>query len=100
MKTIIITAAAALFAANVGAATIYHGLGEGNPDLSPAPVSAADFAGVQPSVGAGVSVYHGLAEGNGDLGVAPLAFAADFVGTKGTDPDIYGNLRGNPDLSF
>jgi len=33
MKTTLI-AATALFAANVSAADIYHGLGDGNPDLS------------------------------------------------------------------
>ena len=51
MKTIIITAAAALFAANIGAAEIYHGLAEGNSDLSTPRVSAEDFVGVQPSIG-------------------------------------------------
>jgi hypothetical protein len=42
MKTILTTAVAALFAANVGAADIYHGLAEGNPDLANPHLSASD----------------------------------------------------------
>ena len=95
MKTII-TAAAILFAANVSAADIYHGLGEGNSDLSTQRVSANDFAGVQPSIGDSVSRYQGWAEGNPDL------FKADRSGPSGagSDPDIYMGLAGNPDLQF
>ncbi len=95
MKTII-TAAAALFAANVSAADIYHGLGEGNSDLSTQRLSAEDFVGVQPSVGDSVSRYHGWAEGNPDL------FKANRSGPNGAtrDPDIYKGLSGNPDLEF
>ena len=58
MKTII-TAAAALFAANVGAADVYHGLERGNTDLSGQRLSAEDFTGVQPSIGDSVDRYHG-----------------------------------------
>ena len=96
MKTIITTAAAALFAANVGAVEIYDLLGEGNPDLSTQRLSAEDFAGVQPSIGDDVSVYHGLAQGNGDL------FKGDGVQTRPSTgrPDIYTSVRANPDLSF
>jgi hypothetical protein len=97
VKTILTTAAAALFSANVGAVEIYDLFVAGNPDSSTLRMtSAEDFAGVQPSVGDSVSVYHGLAEGNGDL------FKADRSGpTDGGDrPDIYMNLRDNPDLGF
>ena len=96
MKTVITTAAAALFAANVGAVEIYDVLGEGNPDLSTQRVSAEDFAGVQPSVGDDFSVYHGLAEGNADL------FKGDGVQTRPStgQPDIYHGVNGNPDLSI
>ncbi|MCG6860770.1 MAG: hypothetical protein LJE70_05760 [Chromatiaceae bacterium] len=96
MKTIIITAAAALFATNVSAVEIYHGFAEGNADLSPQRVSANDFAGVQPSIGDRVSRYHGWADGNPDL------FKADRSGPNGavSDPDIYMGLGGNPDLQF
>ena len=97
MKTIIITAAAALFAANVGAAESYSRLVAGNPDSSTQRMtSAEDFAGVQPSIGDSVSVYHGLAEGNGDLFKADLSGPTD----SGENPDIYVNVRANPDLSF
>ena len=96
MKTSIMTATAALFAANVGAVEIYDVLGKGNPDLSTQRVSAEDFAGVQPSVGDDVSVYHGLAQGNGDL------FKGDGVQTRPStgQPDIYHGVNGNPDLSI
>jgi hypothetical protein len=95
MKTII-TAAAALFAANVSAVDIYQGWGEGNSDLTTQRVSAEDFVGVQPSIGDSVSRYHGWAEGNPDL------FKADRSGPSGagSDPDIYMSLSGNPDLQF
>jgi len=96
MKTIIITAAAALFAANVSAVEIYHGLEDGNSDLTTQRVGANDYTGVQPSVGDSVSRYHGWAEGNPDL------FKADRSGASGStsDPDIYMNVSGNPDLQF
>jgi len=95
MKTIIITAAA-LFAANIGAAEIYHDLAEGNSDLATQRVSAEDFVGVQPSVGDSIDRYHGWADGNPDL------FKADRSGPNGatSDPDIYQSQGGNPDLAF
>ena len=96
MKTII-AAAAALFAANVGATDIYYTLGEGNPDLSTDQASVAEFVGVQPSIGDAVDRYHGLADGNPDL------FKADRSGPTDTSsrPDIYkGFASGNPDLQF
>ncbi|MEA3277117.1 MAG: hypothetical protein U9Q81_17890 [Pseudomonadota bacterium] len=96
MKTIITTAAAALFAANVSAVEIYHGLGEGNSDLSTQRLSAQDFVGVQPSVGDSVERYHGWAEGNPDLFKADRSGPAD----SGNDPDIYTGVAGNPDLHF
>ena len=96
MKTIIAATAAALFAANVGAVEFYQGWGQGNPDLSNDRVSAADFVGVQPSIGDSVDRYHGLADGNSDL------FKAEpSERTEGTnDPNIYQGLGGNPDLHF
>jgi hypothetical protein len=95
MKTIITAAAAALFAANVSAVEIYHGLETGNSDLSTQRVSANDFAGVQPSIGDSVDRYHGLADGNSDL------FKSDGSRSTSTgQPDIYMNVSGNPDLSF
>jgi hypothetical protein len=93
MKTII-TAAAILFAANVSAADIYHGLGEGNSDLSTQRVSANDFVGVQPSIGDGVDRYQGWADGNPDL------FKATGTTNTTDDPDIYTSISGNPDLQF
>ena len=96
MKTIITTAAAALFAANVGAVEIYQGFADGNSDLTTQRVATSDFAGAQPSIGDGVSRYQGWAEGNPDL------FKADRSGSSGStsDPDIYMDLGGNPDLQF
>jgi len=93
MKTII-TAAAVLFAANVSAADIYHGLGDGNSDLSTQRVDANDFVGVQPSVGDRVDRYQGWADGNPDL------FKATGTTQSSEDPDIYMNVSGNPDLRF
>jgi hypothetical protein len=96
MKTILITAAAALFAANVSAVEIYHGLADGNTDLSTPRVSAEDFTGVQPSVGDSVSRYHGWDEGNSDL------FRGDGTQERASSgrPDIYMNVSENPDLAF
>jgi len=95
MKTII-TAAAVLFAVNVSAADFYNGLEEGNSDLSPQPMSASDFAGVQPSVGDSVERYHGLDDGNSDLFKGDGNQPIESTGR----PDIYKNLFGNSDLQF
>ena len=96
MKTIITAAAAALFAANVSAVEIYHGLENGNSDLSTQRVSANDFAGVQPSIGDSVDRYRGFSDGNPDL------FKTDGTQERPSTgrPDIYMNVSGNPDLSF
>ena len=96
MKTIITAIAATLFAANVSAAEIYQGLADGNSDLATQRVVAEDFVGVQPSVGDSVDRYHGWADGNPDL------FKSDQSGPtdSGDRPDIYMNIRGNPDLRF
>ena len=95
MKTII-TAAAALFAANVSAVDIYQGWGEGNSDLTTQRVSAEDFVGVQPSIGDSVERYRGFGDGNPDL------FKRDGSQERAStgQPDIYMNVSGNPDLSF
>ena len=97
MKTIITTIAATLFAANVSAAEIYQGLADGNSDLSTQRVSAEDFVGVQPSVGDSVDRYHGWADGNPDLFKSDQSSPTESSGDR---PDIYMNLRGNPDLLF
>jgi hypothetical protein len=97
MKTIIITAAAALFAANVGAADSYSNLVSGNPDSSAQRVTGSeDFAGVQPSIGDNVDRYQGFADGNTDL------FEGDGRQERMSTgrPDIYINVSGNPDLRF
>ncbi len=96
MKTAITTIAATLFAANVSATEIYHGLANGNSDLSTQRVSAEDFVGVQPSVGDSVDRYRGWADGNPDLFKSNQSSPTD----SGERPDIYMNLRGNPDLLF
>ena len=95
MKTII-TAAAILFAANVSAADIYYGLGDGNDDLSVQRLSAEDFAGAQPSVGDSVSRYQGWDEGNPDLFKAAGSQERASTGRS----DIYQDFSGNPDLQF
>ena len=96
MKTIITAAAAALFAANVSAVEIYQGFADGNSDLSAPRVSAADFTGVQPSVGDSVDRYQGFADGNSDL------FKGDGTQERSSTgrPDIYMNVSENPDLAF
>ena len=96
MKTILTTAAAALFAANVGAVEIYHGLAEGNTDLATPRLSAEDFAGVQPSIGDSVSRYQGVDAGNPDLFKRDGSQSRPSTGR----PDIYMNASGNPDLAF
>ena len=96
MKTIITAAAATLFSASVSAADFYHGLDEGNSDLSTQHASAEDFAAVPPSIGDSIDRYQGLADGNSDL------FKGDgSQSTKSTGrPDIYMNVSANPDLQF
>ena len=95
MKTTLI-AATALFAANVSAADIYHGLGDGNPDLSMRYMSTSEFVGSQPSVGDSVSRYHGWDAGNPDLFKGDGSQSRTSTGA----PDIYMNVSGNPDLKF
>jgi len=96
MKTIITAAAAALFAANVGAAEFYHEFAQGNSDLSKVRTSSADFVGAQPSVGDSVYRYHGWEKNNPDL------FKGDGNQTPESTgkPDIYKSLSANPDLHF
>ena len=96
MKTIIATAAAALFAANVNAVEIYYGLDEGNSDLSVRAFSAEDFAGVQPSIGDSFDRYHGLSDGNHDLFRGDGILERESTGR----PDIYMGLGGTPDLQY
>ncbi len=88
------TAAAALFAVNVSATDVYHGLQRGNSDLDSA--SAYEYAGVQPSVGDSVSRYQGWDEGNPDLFKGDGSQSIESTGR----PDIYMNVSGNPDLQF
>jgi hypothetical protein len=96
MKKLATAIATSVFAAGAGAADIYHGLDEGNPDLSTPSFSAQDYSGVQPSVGDNVSRYQGWADGNPDL------FKADRNGPNGagSDPDIYMGFGGNSDIQF
>ena len=89
MKTIITAIAASLFTAGVSAADIYHGLAEGNSDLSPWAAEAHDFTGVQPSVGDSFDRYHGFADGNPDL-FQPLGRMPREIGhTSEDDQPIY-----------
>lgn len=96
MKKLATAIATTLFAAGINAADIYHGLGDGNSDLSNQRLSADDFAAVQPSVGDSADRYQGWADGNPDL------FKADRTGpvNSAEDPDIYSGISGNPDLQF
>ncbi len=94
MKRLLAVIASSFFAAGVSAADIYHGLGDGNSDLSTQRVSAEDFTGVQPSVGDSVDRYQGWADGNPDL------FKASGTTNSSDDPDIYMSVSGNPDLQF
>ena len=97
MKTIIITAiAATLFSASVSATDVYRGIEDGNTDLSTRYASASGFVGVQPGVGDSFDVYGGIGDGNADLFKADRSDPMD----SGSDPDIYMNVSGNPDLSF
>lgn len=96
MKTIIATAAAALFATNVSAVEIYHGLDEGNSDLSVPTFTAEDVVGVQPGIGDSVYRYHGLSDGNHDLFRGDGSLERESTGR----PDIYMGLGGSPDLLY
>jgi hypothetical protein len=96
MKTIVTAAAAALFAANVSAVEIYHGLANGNSDLSPQRLSADVFTGIQPSIGDNVDRYQGFADGNTDLFKGEGSQERPSTGR----PDIYMNASENPDLAF
>lgn len=96
MKNLAAAIATTFIATGINAADIYHGLGDGNSDLSTNRLSAQDFVGVQPSVGDSVERYQGLAAGNPDLFVADLSGPTD----SGDDPDIYKGISGNPDLQF
>jgi hypothetical protein len=92
MKRLLAVIALSVFAAGVSATDWYDDFTDGNSDVSNQRVSAADFAGVQPSVGDSVSRYHGLAKGNPDL------FKASGTTQSSDDPDIYMSISGNPDL--
>ena len=88
--------ATTFFATGISANDIYHGLGDGNSDISNQWISATDFVGVQPGIGDSIDRYHGLADGNSDL------FKVDHGGPVGSgdDPDVYQGLNGNPDLHY
>ena len=95
MKTLFVTVAMGIMAANAGASEVYRGFEQGNPDLSTQHVSARDFVGVQPSIGDRIERYHGLAEGNPDL-----FKTAEIRTTSSNDPQVYHGFSGNPDLSY
>jgi hypothetical protein len=95
MKTLIAAVATGLFAAQVGAYDVYHGLEQGNSDLSSQKVSAADLLGVQPSIGDSTDRYQGLADGNPDLFKTVPGQSA-----QSEDPRIYQGFGGNSDLSY
>jgi hypothetical protein len=96
MTTVITSVFAALFAGGVSAASFYHGLENGNSDLSSGGSLSFEYAGVQPGVGDNVDIYGGLDDGNADL------FKTDRTGPSdtGEDPDIYRDLGGSSDLQF
>lgn len=96
MKKLAVAIATTFLATGINAADIYHGLGDGNSDLSTQRFSAEDFVGVQPSVGDRVDRYQGWADGNPDL------FKPDSTGPNGAtrDPDIYQGLGGYAGLRF
>ncbi len=96
MKTIITAIAASLFTVSVSATDFYHGLEEGNPDLSTHYTNASDFVGVQPGIGDSIDRYHGLDDGNADLFKADNRVRTD----SGDDPDIYTDVSRSPDLHF
>lgn len=96
MKRLLAVLASSFFSLGVSAADIYHGLGDGNSDLSTQSANAEEFVGMQPGVGDSIDIYSGLADGNDDL------FKTDRSGPtdSGDAPDIYMDLSGNSDLQF
>jgi hypothetical protein len=105
MKTLTTTLAATLFtltATAVSAADVYHGLGDGNPDLAsshrPSQFETRGVTAVQPGVGRETNRYHGFADGNPDLFDVRLDGVADR--DSSAIPDIYRGAAGNPDLAF
>jgi len=91
--SIILTAI--LFTNGALAADVYHGLADGNSDLSWDRPQATERMGVQPGIGDRIDVYRGLASGNADL----FHTVGDDQG-GGVRPDIYQGFAGSPDLSY
>jgi hypothetical protein len=96
VKKIVITAAAMLFAANVTAASVYHGLDAGNTDLNSSQPFAAEVTALQPSVGDRIDIYGRLDERN------PDRFSGDGIQSRPSTgrPDISMNLSAKPYLKF
>ena len=96
MKRLLAVILSSAFVAGVSATDWYDDFTDGNSDVSSERLSAADFTGVQPSIGDSVSRYHGLDQGNPDLFEAERGSSTD----SGKDPSIYGSVSGNPDLQL
>ena len=96
MERLLAVIASCCFAAVVSADDFYHGLDEGNSDLSSGGMVSAEYAGVQPGVGDSIDIYGSLDDGNADL----FRDQPTGVTDSGDDPDIYVNLSGNADLQF
>jgi hypothetical protein len=99
MKRIILVLAATAFAHAAGAASVYHGLGEGNPDLySGLPIEAGSMGvtASPPAIGSAFNRYHGIDRANPDL-FGPTATAP----ARGQDrpfDEYHGIADGNPDI--
>ena len=96
MKKIFAIVAATLFAANVNAGGIYHGFGQGNPDLHlDYSGNSSEIAAVQPGVGSNFDRYRGWADGNPDL----FRDAQNSTVVSHSSPaDVYRGFSDNPDL--
>lgn len=97
--TPVVTATIIALASAANAGTTYKGLAKNNPDLTGNPQLNPD---VQMSTSEArhpeehANVYKGLAQGNSDL-VSPIH--TNKTPTK-KNPDIYGKMESDPDLSY
>jgi hypothetical protein len=90
-----IALAVTLFAANIGADTVYNGFADGNPDLFQHDRGSVAAVGIPPGVGDSFDLYHGLADGNSEL-FSPVR--DDKV--NGPRPDIYQGFGPAGDLTY
>lgn len=89
-----IALAIAALSANAAADHVYHGIAQGNADLSTSHPSDRSV-GARPMAATSFDIYRGLAVGNDDL-----FQSRQWVGAAGSRPNIYRGLSPSPDLAY